>query len=111
MVICTPIRTLAAFSGHTSADSEAKFHDLHMKMTFCRQSQEAQKRERYRANVPVESIEDHYRVNYFFLFIDHTFFIISHLNSRFIDFYIIEMLYIPITIATNSDHAVEMHLW
>ena len=38
------------------------------------------KRQRHRANGPVESIEDHYRVNYFLLFIDH---IISHLNSRF----------------------------
>jgi hypothetical protein len=29
----------------------------------------------------------------------------------FIDFYIIETLYIPVTITTNSDHAVEKLLW
>ena len=29
----------------------------------------------------------------------------------FIDFYIIETLYISVTIATNSDHAVEKLLW
>jgi hypothetical protein len=32
------------------------------------------------SNAPVERIEDHYRVNYFLPFIDHT---ISHINSRF----------------------------
>ena len=29
----------------------------------------------------------------------------------FIDFYIIETLYIPVTIVTNSDHTVEKLLW
>ena len=41
------------------------------------------KKEKDTEQTSVESIEDHYRVNYFLLFIDHTFFIISHLNSRF----------------------------
>jgi hypothetical protein len=31
-------------------------------------------------NAPIERFEDHYRVNFFLPFIDHT---ISHLNSRF----------------------------
>ena len=32
-------------------------------------------------------------------------------NAFLFDFYIIETLYIPVTITTNSDHAVEKLLW
>ena len=45
----------------------------------CRQSQEVQKRQRHRAKAPVENIEDHYRVNHFLLYIDHSIYI----HSRF----------------------------
>jgi hypothetical protein len=37
-------------------------------------------RQRHTSNAPIERFEDHYRVNFFLPFIDHT---ISHLNSRF----------------------------
>jgi hypothetical protein len=40
-------------------------------MTFCRQSPEVHKGQDTEQNAPVESIEDHYRVNYFRPFIDH----------------------------------------
>jgi hypothetical protein len=73
------------FSWHISADYDAKFHDLYEH--FCRKwkwrfidKARSTRRQRHRANAPVESIEDYYCVCYFLPFIDH---IISHLNSQF----------------------------
>ena len=72
-----------AFSGHQLGQIPmqicwsvwAKRFHRKWKWRFDRQSQEVHK-----ANGPIESIEDHYRVNYFLPLIYH---IISHLNSRF----------------------------
>ena len=65
----------------------------------CRQSQEVQKRQRYGAKAPVESIEDHYRVNHFLLYIDHrrhiyTFAISPRPESHFLRLCELEMLYV-----------------
>ena len=37
-------------------------------------------RQRHRANPPVEDVESHYRVAYYYAFLDHT---VAHLKSRF----------------------------
>ncbi|XP_048727017.1 zinc finger MYM-type protein 1-like [Ostrea edulis] len=77
---------LLIFQGIRS-DSDRKFHDLYERSESIGDENNVvptkpriAQRQRHRANAPVESIEDHYRVNYFLPFIDH---IISHLNSRF----------------------------
>jgi hypothetical protein len=65
--------------------AENKYLGHHMFFNYendvCRQNQEVQKRQRHRAKAPVENIEDHYRVNHFLLYIDHSIYI----HSRFPD--------------------------
>ena len=59
-------------------DSSAKFHDLYERSQSIGRENEvvpmkprSAQRQRYRANVPAEDIEDYYRVNFFLPFIDH----------------------------------------
>ncbi|VDI48642.1 Hypothetical predicted protein [Mytilus galloprovincialis] len=77
---------LVIFQGIRS-DSDARFHDIYERSASIATENDvvptkprSTQRQRHRANAPVESIEEHFRVNYFLPFIDH---IISHLDSRF----------------------------
>lgn len=68
---------LEIFQGIRS-DSNAKFHDIYERSASIANENDvvpskprSTQRQRHRANAPVESIEEHFRVNYFLPFIDH----------------------------------------
>ena len=72
---------------YENKDCDVKFHDLYERSASVANEHDisptkprSTQRQRHTSNAPIERFEDHYRVNFFLPFIDHT---ISHLNSRF----------------------------
>ena len=70
-----------------------------MKMTFANKAKMYKKEKETAANAPDESIEDHYRVNYFLLYIDHSishtqFAISPRTESPFLPLCGLEMIYV-----------------